>query len=222
MKIAKAKSELSAAECVIRAAIHDAMQHAETAVQKAIHVGFLLLEAKPLVGHTNFQAWISKSFPEISYPTANRWMNAAQCTLTAAGVQPHLLSMPVSEVFSTASKDLPQPAQEAQQLLLDFTLGKTIKECMAGVIVDGDEPHRITRAANGKKHGGTAGEDRKDYPKFIGQKLSDVSAHLKNWQHFTGAQILTTEDKFKSALAKWPTPILNTLKKLITEELKTR
>lgn len=207
---------------VIQLAIDDALDIAELAVNKAIRVGQLLIEKKPALGHGNFQAYIEANFRRISYATAHRWMQAAERTVAAIELDATTLDVPVSLLLSAPASELSEPAREAQQLLLDFTKDKTIKDCLAAVVVDGDEPHRITRAANGKKLGGSKGEDRKDFPKFIGEKLSDVAAHLKSWPSYTAAQCEDTQAKFKSFLGKCPTPLLSHLKALIDKELKTR
>lgn len=207
----------------ISAAIDEAMATAEMAVNQAIRVGHLLLEAKanPEIDHGDWQQWIETNFPKISYRTAARWMQAAGNVVKQIDLG--ACSVPASQLLSCAAEDLPDDAaREAQQLLFDFTKDKTIKDCLAAVVVDGDEPHRITRAANGKKLGGTKGEDRKDFPKFIGEKLSDVSAHLKTFKTYTPAQVADTLAKFDSAVGKWPTPLLTHLKQRINEELKTR
>lgn len=223
MKVAKSQSPLDTAVATIRIAIDDAMATAELAVNKAIRVGHLLIETKPLLGHGNFQEFIATEFPQVSYDTAHRWMQAAERTMKAVGLDQRLLTLPVSEMLNTAAEDLPDDAaREAQQLLFDFTRDKTIKDCLAAVVVDGDEPHRITRAANGKTKGGTRGEDRKDFPKFIGVHLSDISAHLKSWSKFTPQQAEEVLLKYGSHFGKCPTTLLGQLKTLITDELKTR
>lgn len=206
----------------IRAAIDEAMSAAEVAVQKAIHVGQLLIEAKPGLGHGNFQDWIEDHFPDLSYATAHRWMQAAERTCKALGIEAGALDLPVSRLLGAGADELSERDTVAQQLLLDFTRDKTIKDCLAAVVVEGDEPHRITRAANGRKHGGSRGEDRKDWPKFIDIHLKDILAHLKFWKSFTPAQVETTHVKLDGFIAKLPTPLLTHLKQRITEELKTR
>lgn len=165
----------------IRLAIDDAMDTAELAVHKAIRVGQLLAEYKPTIGHGNFQDFIAENFPRISYDTAHRWMQAAGNVVKQIDLG--ACSVPASQLLSCAAEDLPDDAaREAQQLLFDFTKDKTIKDCLAAVVVDGDEPHRITRAANGKNARQTKGEDRKDFPLFGLEKLSDLSAHLSHWK----------------------------------------
>lgn len=201
---------------------YDVMVQQETAaVNTALYLGALLNEAKEIVGHGDFLAYRKKTLPGLSDDRAERYMRAShnivnQVDLNGSGV-------PVSMLLSVEADELPNDAaREAQQLLFDFTKDKTIRDCLAAVVVDGDEPHRITRAANGKKHGGTKGEDRKNYPQFIGEKLADVSAHLKFWKKYTGPQIEDLTTKLKSFAGKAPTPFLTMLKDTINQELKTR
>jgi hypothetical protein len=216
------KQNLATAVAQIRSAISEALLAADVAIRKALRVGQLIGEAKPLVGHSNFQSWIEKEFPQISYDTANRWSQMAANVTLACGVDPAKLSLPLSAILAAAPDSLPATERAAQQLLLDFTANKTIKECMQAIVVDGDEAYRLTRAHHGRTKGGYHEEDRKDYPKFIAYHLSDVSAHLKSWRNYTGPQMEATAEAFKVALAKWPTPLLDTLRKQLTEELKRR
>lgn len=207
----------------ILAEYREAMRLAKVAVERAIYVGQLLNEQKALVGHGHWLPWLAANCPEISQDTARRWMDAAEAVLTKAlKLPPVIEALPLSQVISTPEEELPEAAREARQLVFDFTAGKTIKECLAAVVVEGDEPHRITRAHNGRTQGGSRGEDRKDWPKFVGLHLSDISAHLDHWKQFTGAQVETVEAKFKAAVGKWPSPLLESLKRAIAEELKTR
>lgn len=205
----------------LRSAYEDMVTHQTVAVNKALYLGALLLEAKAIVVHGDFLAWRRDAVPGLSDDRAERYMKAAENTLKQVAL-PAGMDVPISDVISLPAGELQGTALEAQQLIFDFTAGKTIKDCLAGVVVDGDEPHRITRAANGKKLGGTKGENRKDWPEFIGRHLSDISSHLKNWQQFSPAQVEATFTKYDSAIAQSPTPVLNHLLKRITKELKTR
>lgn len=208
---------------IIRDAILKAKDHAEKSVRLALYAGAVMNEAKALLPHGDFEKWIEETFPEVSYDTKLRWRKSAANVIEASGIALKQLTCPASELFAPhASPGASADTHEARQLLFDFTADKTIKECLAAVVVDGDDAHRITRAHNGRMTGGHKGEDRKNWPQFIGTHLSDITAHLKFWKSFTGAMIETVEAKFKAALAKWPTPLLEAIKKLITEELKTR
>lgn len=205
----------------IRSAYAEMAACQAVAVNKALYLGALLIEAKQTVVHGDFLEWRRNAVPELSDDRAERYMQAAANTLKQVTLP--VIDLPISAVINTPAEDLPSDAaREAQQLIFDFTKDKTIKDCLASVFVDGDEPHRITRAGNGKKLGGTKGEDRKDWPKFIGQKLSDVAAHLKHWASFSPAQVEVVLSKLSQIVVKWPTPVLAHLKKVITEELKSR
>lgn len=202
----------------VKAAISEALNAATKAVGKALIAGHALIELKAEVGHSQFEAAVKQHFPEISERTARRWMEVAERSMQATGV---VIDIPVTKLLTAPTEELPEKAREARQLYLDFTEGKTLKE-LREVVVDGEDPHRITRAHNGRTKGGTKGEDRKDWPTFIGQKLSDVTAHLKHWQSFTPAQTAAAVAKADSAIGQWPTPWLQHLKERITKELKTR
>lgn len=222
-KVATIKSDSRVA--AIRAAIADAFAAADLAVNKAIVVGHMLIEEKARQlaadGRGNFQKWIEENLP-INYDRANHWMNVASACLKGAGLDSAALPDSPERLLNAPESELSEAGLEARQLLLDFTKDKTMADCLRAVTVEGDAAHRITRAHNGKSKGGHDGGDRKDFPKFIGVHLSDITAHLKFYKSFTGVMVETIESKFKAAIAKWPSPLLEAIKKLITEELKTR
>ena len=70
----------------IRAAFKDAQSMAQTAVAKALYCGQLLIEQRDSLSGSHlvkdrtkpsdqkFDVWLAKSVPEISRPTAYRWM----------------------------------------------------------------------------------------------------------------------------------------------------
>lgn len=204
----------------IKAVYTTMVEHETNAVNTALYLGALLNELKDAVGHGPFIETRRRIIPGLSDDRSERYMKAAanvikQVTLPA-------IDVPVSRLLSAPASELPDAARAAQQLLFDFVKDKTIKDCLAAVVIDGEEPHRITRAANGKKLGGSRGEDRKDWPKFIGRLLSDVSHHLKSWKSFTPQQTEAAMIKFKAFIGKCPTGLLTTLKGYINEELKER
>jgi len=225
---------LDAAVKDVRAAIADAHAQRDLAVRKALRVGAMLIALKPMVGHGSFQEFLSTTFTEVKYDTLNDWMNTARNVIAANHEQLSQLGFGNSidvetSVVSLAgalngSDDgaLSAKEREAKQLLFDFTSGKTIRECLAGVIVDGDETSRITRAHNGRSKGGHNGKDRKDYPTFVGRKLSDIVSHLAHWPTMTGAQQAAIESIYKAHLSKLPLEAVTFLKKLAAEELKNR
>jgi len=205
----------------IRRAYSEAVGAAGFAVQKAIIVGFLLIDTKAAVSHGSFKDWIRKTLPEISYDTAHRWTCAAERVAKVLKLQStYGDGLLLSDVLSADQKDLPWEARAARQSFEEYIAGKTIKELM-GVVVEGDDASRIARAHNGRTLGGSGG-DRKAWHKFIGEKLADVSSHMGHWKNFTPAQIEYTESRLAIALSKWPTPVLETLKKQLTAELKRR
>lgn len=207
----------------IKSAIDDAMATAELATAKAIQVGHLLVEAKadPRMQHGDWQEWIETNFPQITIRTANRWMQAA--TNVARQVDLGGCEVPISRLLSDSAEQLPDDnARAAKQTLFDFMADKTINDCLVGIVRDGDEAHRVTRAANGRKFGGHKGEDRKDWPKYIGVHLNDILQHLKSWKSFSPAQVADVFARFDTALAKMPPALLTHLKQRITEELKSR
>jgi hypothetical protein len=215
---AVAASTASTALARAKAAVNQAFRSAKVAVGEAILAGHALLELKAEVGHGRFQELAEEHFGEVSDRTLRRWMETAERALLASGV---VVDIPVTQLLTAPAEELGAEQLEARQLYLDFAEGKTLKE-LREVVVDGEEPHRITRAHNGRAKGGTKGEDRKDYPKFIGEKLSDVTAHLKHWQSFTPAQKSAANGKADSAIGQWPTEWLHYWKDRITKELKTR
>lgn len=215
------KTQLAALAEQIRECHSSVVELKAKAVNRALYLGALLNEAKEIVGHGPFMAWRKKEVAALSDDNCERYMKMSANVVRLSGVAP--LELSISSIVGAAAEDLPNDAaREAQQLLFAFTADKTIKDCLAAVVVDGDEPHRITRAANGKTKGGTRGEDRKDFPKFIGVHLSDISAHLKSWSKFTPQQAEEVLLKYGSHFGKCPTTLLGQLKTLITDELKTR
>ena len=198
-----------------RHAIHEAMSQAQIAVRHALIAGHLLIEIKELVGHGQFEDAVVKYFPEIDPRRARRWMDIAARSLVASGVEIE------TRLLSAPSSDLTEQQQEDRQTYFDFTNGKTLKE-LRECVVDGEDAHRITRAHNGRTAGGTKGEDRRDWPVFIRRKLSDISTHLRSWRTMTGAQTEAIEAAYKIEISKWPAPLLETLKKTINDEIKSR
>ncbi len=213
----------------IRKAAREANEQARNAVGKAIYCGQLLNEIKDAIDHGDFLDAVEQNVPEISRVTAWRWMSAARNVIEAKrgdlkelGFDGSAANVALSTLLDPeAPADSGGDIARARQLLFDFTTGKTMKECMAAVIVDGEDAHRITRAHNGKTKGGSKGEDRKNFPAFIGEAFKTITAHLKFWKSYTPGQVETTFAKF-ACVSKWPTPALAELKKIIGEELKTR
>jgi hypothetical protein len=138
----------------------------------------------------HFTDWLADHCPEIGERTAYRWMELAErCAgavelgqaLSIGNSVDGIEHLPLSHILTAPLEELPEAAREARQLLFDFTSGKTMKECLAGVVVEGDDAHRITRAHNGANAKQTKGDARKDYPLFTAVKLKDISSHLSGW-----------------------------------------
>lgn len=214
---------------MIHSAIEDALKTAkaaselsEVAINKALFAGQLLREKREVLGaaqYGQFSKWLEKHCALISRQTAYTWMELAERVTSAVEVPQ--LGMPVSSVLSSSPNDLPDDARQYRQLMLDFTEGKSIRGCLRDAVLDGEES-RLKRAFNGKTKGGSKGENRKDFPKFIGNKLSDITTHLESWDKYTAAQIEQTETAFKKVIGQWPTALLGTVAELIKKEMKSR
>jgi hypothetical protein len=205
----------------INEAFHDAQATSQDAVFKAITCGNLLIEQRDAMHmcqrdtckglHYNrfdpnkpeadkFFVWLTANCPDIPRRKAYRWMEVAFTVISFLELGPN-----GGAPLSWQLADSNSPAFNALQ---EYICGKTMRDCLDGVINGGDPSHRLTRAQNGMEKGGTRGEDRKDWPTFIGRKLKDLSSHFSHWDKFTGPQIEKTETALKKAIAAWPTPIL--------------
>lgn len=174
----------------IRTVVQEAIDAVEHATQKCLTAGQLLNDYKEKVGFGSFMEWRREAFPKISDDRFERWMRAAANVaraLPAPAIDVTSEVIPLSEIISTPDDELPAAALQWKQQWFEFTADKTIKECMEGVCVEGDEAHRADRAINGKTKGG-AGGDRKDFPLFVAVKLKDMGAHFSHWEAMTQAQ----------------------------------
>ena len=205
----------------INRAIDDALASFEVSRQKCLLAGQMLIEIKPLIPHGQFQSYIERNFPRIAYPTANRWMAAAE-NIVKFLPPPESMVLDISVLLTSDAAKLSAPDAKYKQMLLDLNGNTTLKDAANGVFNEGDEAHRIKRAVNGKIKGGKGTIDRKDFPTFIGRKLSDLSTHLRGYNAFTAPQLERTELLFKQNLAKFPSPVLELITKICREELKTR
>ena len=167
----------------LRSAVLDALQSVEFAKQKCILAGQMLLDEKLKIDHGDFQAYIAKTIPEISYDTAKVWMRAAGNV--AKALPPMTIDVEsevsVSSILSTPDKDLTTDQLKYKQAWFDFTADKTIKECLNSVMVYGDDSHRVDRAINGKTKGGKGGTkvaDRKEFERFTATKLGHITTFL--------------------------------------------
>jgi len=208
-----------------RTAVIAALKHVDSSRQMCVQAGQLLRELKASIDHGDFTALLEQYIPEISEQTARTWMRAAESVTKALkfpdSIEIDSVVTPLSEIIGADRSKLTKQAQALAQQWFNFTEGKTIKDCIAGVVVDGDDAHRIDRAINGKTKGG-AGGDRKDFPTFIGRKLSQLTTHLEHYKKFSAPQLERTELLTRQVVKKWPSGYLELLQKEIKEELKTR
>jgi hypothetical protein len=133
----------------------EATEACEDASQKCLRAGQALLELKATFGHGDFMEVAAREIPNVTHRTLTTWMRAAENITRALGPVDGAIEIEsFSEILSTPDDELPQHAREWKQQWLDFTADKTIKECLNGVLVEGDEAHRVDRAINGKTKGG--------------------------------------------------------------------
>lgn len=205
----------------VQAAIDDALNSFESSRQKCLVVGQMLCEIRPHLAHGDFGAYVYHNFPKLGTRQANRWMAAAE-NIVKFLPPPDALNIEVSVLLTTDSAKLSAPEAKYKQMLLDLNGNTTLKDAANGVFNEGDEAHRITRAANGKTKGGKGNVDRKDFPLFIGKALRVLSSHLSHYDTFSAPQLETTKLRVRENLAKWPSPFLELLRDETTKALKTR
>ncbi len=194
--------KLSLSDNKIREACLAAKRATEEAVQKALFSGQLLNEkrdelmaqsseklvawqSRTKADEDKFSNWFEQIVPEVHYTTAYRWMNAASRVFASLKISDVIdveaVKIPFSDVISKPADCLPESAQKAQQLFLDFTANKTLKECLEGVLLEGDPDKRIACAANGLRSGGTNDlDDRKNYPMFAARKLQNLTTYFEH------------------------------------------
>jgi hypothetical protein len=160
------------------------------AVEKCVFAGHALIEWKNGYEHGTFLEMLEK-LQEVSVRTAQRYMVAARNVTKAIGEPPVNESghegLTITEILETADDELPADLREWKAKWFTFLTRRTVNECIAGVMVDGDEAHRIERAINGSTKGG-AGGDRKDFSMFVARKLGHACAHLGHWEGMTESQ----------------------------------
>jgi hypothetical protein len=165
-----------------------ATEQVKKAVKKCVFAGHALIEWKN--GYDDFLKMIEREMPEIHVRTAQRYMVAARNVLKAIG-EPLSADgheeIAITEILETADDELGEDLRAWKVKWFTFLERRTVNECIAGVVVDGDESHRIERAINGATQGG-AGGDRKDFSLFTARKLGHVCAHLGHWSGMTEIQ----------------------------------
>jgi hypothetical protein len=236
----------SQAEKRVIGACREALKAEADYAFKAVTAGLLLMEFRhvlsplPHCGATGrFQAkteengwrkWLAAH--SIAKTTADRWMLAAErVARLQLGVRMDMelpgaidvegVLIPLSQALTAPEAELPERALQFRQGVFDFMRDKTLSEAMVAAI-DGESPaHRITRAGAGKMKGG-AGGDRKDWPAFIAEKLSDVTGHLKHWRGMSSTQKESVEETLRRVMERWPTPVLEHVRKVAVYQLTRR
>ena len=165
----------------LRTVVIDALQSVESAKQKCILAGQMLLDKKDLMDHGDFETFVAQQIPEVSIQTCRTWMRAAANISRALPPMTVDVEVTVSQVLSRPDAELTDEQRKYKQAWFDFTADKTIKECLNSVTVYGDDAHRVDRAVNGKTKGGKGGEkaaDRKAFEKFTATKLGHITTFL--------------------------------------------
>lgn len=220
----------------LRTVVLSAMSAVENAKQLCMLAGQMLLDEKEKMEHGEFQAYIAKSIPEISYETAKVWMRAATNILKALPpLTVDVEAVTVSEVLAKEDSELSPDQRKYKQAWLDFTADKTIKECLNSVTVYGDDAHRVDRAVNGKTKGGkgsAAAADRKAFEKFIALKLAHITTFLTvqksvagrrrvmGWRQLPPAQDAAVKAAFSQFWKTAPRDVLELSMDVINQELK--
>ena len=202
----------------------------QTAVDRALICGQLMIEQRDRVDgaqshnaskpeHTKFDFWMEKYCPTIPRRTAYRYIEVAVKVLQYAGVNLAEGKIPLSMALTAPEEELGKKELEWRQLLFEFTKGKTMKECLAGVVVEGDEAHRITRAHNGRNaKGAGGGGNRKNFTGFTATKLRHLTTFLG--QKLTPAEQTKIGASFCAALQKWPRWVVQVIAEQAKAEVK--
>jgi len=223
--------ELGQAFIPVREAVVRALHHVDDSRRVCVQAGQMLRELKVRCDHGDFEELVEKYIPEVSIQTCRTWMRAAE-SVTKALSFPNVIEVdsvvtPLSEIIGGDDAKLSKQAKALKQQWFSFTEGKTIKDCIAGVVVDGDADSRISRAINGKTKGG-AGGDRKDFPTFIARHLQANTSMLviKKKGHPPKMRQLAADQQanicasFNAALRQWPRWLVENIAEAGRQELK--
>ena len=221
----------------LRPTIIEALGSVENARQKCLIAGQRLNEEKKRLEHGDFLAELAREIPEITVRTAQSWMRAAG-NIYKALPEPVIdveSTVTVSDMLTLPDSELTAAQKKYKQSWFEFTADKTIKECCAGVFVDGDEAHRVDRAVNGKTKGGVGKQkDRKAFEKFTATKLDHITTFLcinkksrvtgkkkvTGWRKLSPVQQTQISAAFNLFCETAPEWLLANLKDKITTELK--
>jgi hypothetical protein len=211
-------------------AFEDAQSARDQASYKTFVCGLMLCEQRDRIAgaqsfdrtkpeDSKFKFWLEKYCPQLAVRTAYAWMDYAEriCLVQAKLAGP--LQIPLSTALTAPEKELTPEALEWKQGLFEFMKGKTMKEAVAACAVDGDEPHRITRAYNGKyAKGAGSGGNRKNFPAFTAQKLRHITTFLGH--KLTPVEQGKITASFDAAVQKWPRWMVERLAEMAKRELK--
>jgi hypothetical protein len=200
-----------------------------------------------------FKDWLERN--EIPQRSAYRWMENAEIILRkrlglsgAEAFSPVIdiggESIPISQALTAPDSDLSADALNFKQGLFQFMADKTIAEAVRASL-DGESPaHRISRAANGKLHGGapdiaTDPEARKNFPKFIASNLKKLNGNLAGWERWrknnpaqyqqvaaifrsviNGGNVQVDESGASTPIAPWPRSLCELIADLLKERLR--
>jgi hypothetical protein len=143
--------------------------------------------------------YVEKNFPTLNIRQAQRWIAAAE-NIVKFLPPPPALEVEISVLLTADTAKLSQPAQQYRQELLGLNNHTTLKDAASGVFNEGDEAHRITRAANGKLKGGRGETDRRDFALFTARKLNHLGSHLRHWSRMPAAQRAEAGHILRSAI----------------------
>lgn len=220
--------------------------------QAVVICGQLLLEQRAAMCQANhnrhtpeddqFTLWLAQNCPGIAERTARRWMDIAERVMrpfarkllghhAAADKIIDIEATPVSEILTALPGSLSGKAAEFHQLLFQFMEDKPISQMLAEVASGESPTHRASRALEGKLNGGTnEGDDRKDYPKFIGLHLTAITNSVcvprtsKNGQferNLDEAQRAAITVSLVAALKRWPLWLVKAVKDQAVIECRT-
>lgn len=235
----------------------------ESTAFKALVIGQMLREQRDVVcpsahnQHTpddaQWSSWMRDNC-DIPERTARRWMEMAErvCVqalakfLSKEAIERGYIDIESTVSFSQAMtmpvKELPPAAQEARQLLFDFVADKTMKECMAKVMMGDSEASAVTRAHNGKnsKNAG-GGYDPKQYALFVAQNIIPLQANVlachklreklpKQWSEIEshlrvmieGGSLPTKDAKIKVDVKGWPRDLCELVADILKERIKRK
>ncbi len=133
----------------------------------------------------------------IARTTGYRWMEAAQ--RVAGAVWPHrppalqdngLVQIGgslvrISALIDPASDSASEAEADERDRYFALIADKTLKDCLRGIIIDGNDAHAFTRAHNGQRANGAGfnGKSRKDFATFMAGHAKLLFGHASHWEN---------------------------------------